>query len=73
MAWVCGALDTKVPVAMVIDVDCTKRERYLRVQITPSEKNVPCVVCILSRGKVMPGTDDPALSTLTYVVNHVIG
>jgi hypothetical protein len=72
VAFVCGALDTKVPVAMVLDVDCTKRERYLRVQVTPGEKNVPCVIGILSRGKVMPGTDDPALSTLTWVVNHVI-
>ena len=73
VAFVCGAHDTKVPVAMVIDVDCRKRERYLRVQITPGEKNVPTVMGILSRGKVMPGVDDPALSTLTWVVNHVIG
>jgi len=73
VAFVCGTLDSKIPVAMVIDVDCTKRERYLRVQCTPGEKNIPCVIGILRRGKVMPGTDDPALSTLTYVVNHVIG
>lgn len=73
VAFVCGALDTIIPVAMIMDVDLTKRERYLRCQVTSGEKNVPTVTAILRRGKVMPGVDDPALSTGTFVVNRIIG
>lgn len=68
VAWVVGSLSTDVPVISVINVDLHKRERYLRCQITPGEKNIPCVIVILSRAKIAP----PAANTMV-IVNNVIG
>ncbi len=44
--------------AIVFDIDLRKRERYLRIQCTPSTPTVFAAIALLSRGEQVPGSDD---------------
>ena len=48
---------TTYPSVTRLDVDLTKRERYLRLQVGPGSKQSIAALVILSRGHVEPGAD----------------
>ena len=48
---------TTVPCVTRLDIDLTKRERYLRLMYGPGSKMSVAAVAILSRGKQTPGSD----------------
>lgn len=43
--------------AVVFDIDLRKRERYLKIQCNPGTASTFSAIALLSRGKVMPGSD----------------
>ena len=65
VGFVCGALSTSYNVGIVFDLDLRKRERYLRVAVTPGEKAMVTVIAILGRGEQAPVAN-------ALQVNHVI-
>ena len=72
VAFVVGNLNTDVSTAVVLDIDLLKRERYLRVNVSPGEKGTLGVIAVLSRGKKQPSTPYTASTTLGYRVQQVI-
>jgi len=58
------AAPTSAPACTRIDVDLTKRERYLRIQVGPGTKMTVAGLVILSRGKIEPGTDQGVTQTV---------
>lgn len=54
--------------AVALDIDLRKRERYLRLQVNPGAASTFGAIAILSRGKVMPGTDDGSVASGAHVI-----
>ena len=60
--------DTDEGATVVFDIDLRKRERYLRVNHSSGADSTCAVIGILSRGKVMPGTDDGSVASGAHVI-----
>ena len=54
--------------AVAFDIDLRKRERYLRLHVVPGAASTFGAIAILSRGKVMPGTDDGSVASGAHVI-----